>query len=92
MGRSSNHEPPVLKTMTDTELQQFIVMDVTTTIFSPKFSCHSQAVEKLVKLVTEASKAVCGPKPQDGFIRARITSHQLVPRFEFKRDFTHFNL
>ena len=48
-------EPPVIKTMTDAELQQFIVMDITPTVLFPKFPCHTQAVERLVKLVTEAS-------------------------------------
>ena len=85
-------EPPVIKTMTDAELQQFIVMDITPTVLFPKFPCHTQAVERLVKLVTEASRAVCGPKSRDGFIRARIASRQLMPVFESKRDFTHFNL
>ena len=38
-------------------------MDVTPT-------CHSRAVGRLMKVVTEASKAVCGPKSRDRFIRA----------------------
>ena len=85
-------EPSLLKTITDTELQQFIVMDVTPTKVFPEFFCHSQAVGKLVKVVTEASKAVCGLKSPDRFIHAQTASRQLMPRFEFKRDLTHFNL
>ena len=50
-------------------------MDVTPT-------CHSRAVGRLMKVVTEASKAVCGPKSRDRFICARTASHQLMPRFE----------
>ena len=56
--------------MMSTELQQFIVMDVTPTIVFPEFFCHSRAVGRLMKVVTEASKAVCGPKSRDRFIRA----------------------
>ena len=67
--------------MTDTELHQFIVMDVTSTIVFPEFFCHSQAVGRLMKMVTEASKAVYGPKTRDCFIRARTASRQLMPRF-----------
>ena len=67
--------------MTDTELHQFIVMDVTSTIVFPEFFCHSQAVGRLMKMVTEASKAVYGPKSRDCFIRARTASRQLMPRF-----------
>ena len=75
--------------MTNTELQQFIVMDVTLTIVFPEFFCHSQAVGRLMKVVTivcgpkskAASKAVCGPKSQDRFIRARTAFRQSMPRF-----------
>ena len=67
--------------MTDTELQQFIVMDVTPTRVFPEFFCHSQAVGRLTKVVTEAFKAVCGQKSQDRFFRARTASRQLMPRF-----------
>ena len=69
-------EPSLLKTMTDTELLQFIVMDVTPIIVFPEFFCHSQAVGRLMKMVTEASKAVCRPKSRDRFIRARTASRQ----------------
>ena len=85
-------EPLVLKTIIDTELLQFIAMDVTPTIFFSKFFCLTQAVKKLVKLATEASKAVCGPKYRDGFIPAQIVSRQSMPRFGPKRNFTHFTL
>ena len=67
--------------MTESELQQFIVMDVTPTIVFPEFFCHSQAVGRLMKVVTEASKAICGLKYRDCFIRAQTASGQLMPRF-----------
>ena len=34
-----------------------------------------------MKVVTEASKAVCGPKSKDRFFRVRTASRQLMPRF-----------
>ena len=74
-------EPSLLKAMMDTELQQFIAMDVTSIIIFPEFFCHLQAVGRLMKEVTEASKVVCGPKSQDRFFRARTASCQLMPRF-----------
>ena len=80
------------KTITNIELQQFIVMDVTLTIIFPEFFCYSLAVGRLVKVVSEASKAVCGPKSRDRLICARTASRQLMPRFESKRYVTHFNL
>ena len=74
-------EPSLLKTIMVTELQQFIVMDVTPTIVFPEFFCHLQVVGRLMKEVIEASKAVCGPKSRNRFIRARTASCQLMPRF-----------
>ena len=56
-------------------------MCATPTIVFPEFFCHSQAVGRLMKVVTEASKVVCGPKSRDRFIRARTASRQLMPRF-----------
>jgi len=85
-------ETPVIKAMTDDKLRDLITMEVTPTVIFPKFPCHTQAVERHVKLVTEAAKAVCGQKSQDGFIRARVASQQLMPTFESKRDFSHFTL
>ena len=39
----------------------------------PPYSCHTQAVERTVQLVTQASKKVCGQEERDGFIRNTIS-------------------
>ena len=74
-------EPPVMMRMTDSELKNLIKADVTPTVLFPRFPCHTQAVERCVKLVTEASAAVCGQKSHDGLIR------KLMPKFKSKCDF-----
>jgi hypothetical protein len=51
------------------------------------FPCHTQAVERYIKLVTEASAAVCGSKSRDGFIRARVQARQKMPAYETKSQF-----
>jgi len=53
----------------------------------PKYPCHTQAVERCVKLVTEASSAVCGASARDGFIRVRLESRGLMPSFNTKREY-----
>ena len=53
----------------------------------PHLPCHTQAVERSVKLITEASSLVCGQNSRDGFIRSRIDSRQQMPIFETKREF-----
>ncbi|KAK4879050.1 hypothetical protein RN001_004865 [Aquatica leii] len=52
-----------------------------------KFPCHTQAVERCIKLVTEASSLVCGAEARDGFIRARISSRTAMPKFNTKSEF-----
>jgi len=44
--------------MTDAELRELITMEVTRNVSFLKFPCHTKAVERCVKLVTEAAKTV----------------------------------
>jgi len=78
-------EPPVTKAMTDAELRALITMEVTPNVSFPKFPCHTEAVDRCMKLVTKRPKLF-------GFICARVASGQLMPKFESKYDFSHFIL
>lgn len=49
--------------------------------------CHTQAVERCVHVLTQASNNVCGQKQRDGFARAKMKSRFVLPKFETKRDF-----
>ena len=51
------------------------------------FPCHTQAVERCVKLVTEASEAVIGAENRDGWVRKTMLSRATIPRFETMADF-----
>ena len=62
-------------------LEEIIPIDLTFT----KFPCHKQAAERTVKLVTEASKKVCGHNKRDGFIRSTLKSRKTMPEFRYKR-------
>ena len=53
----------------------------------PNFPCHTQAVERAVKMVTEASARVCGHERRDGHIRVKIESRKEVTNFNTKSDF-----
>jgi len=48
--------------------------------------CHNQAVERHVKLVTEAS-VVTGYEKRDGMIRQKIQSRLLMRKFDSKQQF-----
>lgn len=83
-------EPPVTKQISDAELDLIIQGDDAplqnlNTLFS--LPCHSQAVERIVKEVTIASREVYGHLSRDGFIRARLLHRQQMPQFELKSDF-----
>lgn len=85
-------EPPMTMEIKDEELKQLIEESSTnyerwSIVDFPKFPCHTQAVERTVKLVTEAAAAVCGQDARDGFIRAKKESLSLFPVFGSKKDF-----
>ncbi|GBO29190.1 hypothetical protein AVEN_37073-1 [Araneus ventricosus] len=62
--------PPVLKQISSHELLKMIQNDVPMDGWDfIKFSSHTQAVQRIVKLVTEASRKRVGPQNRDRFIR-----------------------
>ena len=69
--------------MTDAELTAF----KTTPFDVAHYPCHTQAVERGVCLVSEASSQVTGQKARDGFIRQRIHARKELKRFATKKDF-----
>lgn len=79
-------EPPLTVSISDSSLMEMI-SEVPSEIGILKFPCHSQAVERCVKLVTEASTAVCGFDARDGYIRSKIASRAALPIFETKSQY-----
>jgi len=49
--------------------------------------CHNQAVERRIKLVTEAASVVTGCEKQDGMIHQKIQSRLLMSKFDSKQRF-----
>ncbi len=75
-------EPPLTRQLSDEELEN--IADVPLTLPIP---CHSQGVERCVRLVTESSNAVFGKEARDGYIRALTKSRHFMPSLESKKDF-----
>ena len=75
-------EPPVTKRMSIEQIEQF-----RTKPLRLGHPCHSQSVERHVKLVSEASQTVAGFEKRDGLIRMKIKSRKLMPIFDTKKDF-----
>ena len=53
----------------------------------PDLPCHTQAVEKHVKMVTEASESMSSAKERDGNIGQKIQSRKIMPKFGSKKDY-----
>ncbi|XP_050502649.1 uncharacterized protein LOC126881949 [Diabrotica virgifera virgifera] len=80
--------PPLLRRVSDEEMWAKISTANTPEEWNfHKFPCHTQAVERCVKLVTEASSKLVGAKNRDGFIRTTLLSRASMPSFSSKQDF-----
>ena len=51
------------------------------------YPCHSQSVERTVKLVSESTLAVYGQERRHGWIKMTIQSRKQMPAFKSKKDF-----
>ena len=76
------HKPPALKHLLNKEIETFQQHKL-----NLEHPCHNQAVERHVKLVSEASAAVAGFKNRDELIRQKIRSRKLMKTFNTKRQF-----
>ncbi|CAD7001628.1 unnamed protein product [Ceratitis capitata] len=81
--------PPLLASLSSNTILQLISSKAKPTldINLADIPCHTQAVERCVKLVTQASSKVYGPERRDGFIRATITFRSSMPKFDTKSEF-----
>lgn len=80
-------EPPLTTTITSEEIEENIKIAAEARMSIKEFPCHTQAVERMVKEVTQASESVCGMEQRDGFIRARLLSRMNMPKFNTKHDY-----
>lgn len=83
---------PVLTKHISTETLQNMLQEDKIKVDLPLLPCHNQAVERMVKLVTEASQCVVGHDNRDGFIRVRLSRRTLMPCFNTKSQFREITL
>ncbi len=76
------HEPPALKHFLNKEIEAFQQHKL-----NLEHPCHNQAVERHIKLVSEASAAVARFKNTDELIRQKIRSRKLMKTFNIKKQF-----
>ncbi|GBM01151.1 hypothetical protein AVEN_27249-1 [Araneus ventricosus] len=49
-----------------------------------EFPCHTQSVERCVKLISEAAMNVCGETARDGYISAKLQERKELPTIDNK--------
>jgi hypothetical protein len=76
-------EPPLTFHLTNEQIRAV----VDTPLIVPAYPNNTQGVERCIKVVTDASKAVHGEEARDGFIKARISSRAVMPQFDTKKYF-----
>ena len=76
-------EPPMTMSLSKEEILEFVETPMTV----PNYPCHTQAVERTIKLVTDAAGSVIGPEARDGFMRQKIKSRKEIGRIDSKKEF-----
>ena len=79
-------KPPTPEHFSDSEIFSFVTGNVTPTI--QDLPSHSQSVERSVKLVSEASRVVCGADRRHKSILSKILSQSLRSTFMSKGHYT----
>ena len=63
-------EPPITCKRMDNDLEEAIKTGCMPDL--EKYPCHTQAVERYVKVVTDVARSVCGKERREGYIRAKL--------------------
>ncbi|XP_069950746.1 sodium-coupled monocarboxylate transporter 1 [Cherax quadricarinatus] len=78
-------EPPFIASLSE----QQVLKITETPLEMHKWPNNTQAVERGIKLMTEASTEVTGQKARDGYIKQRIFSRKVMLKFHTKKYFTN---
>ena len=73
-------QPPSVMDLDDTSIAQMLTKPLVL-----QHPCHNQAVERHVKLVTEATSVVTGYEKRDGMLHQKIQSRLLMSKFDSKQ-------
>jgi len=76
-------EPPLTQQLSDDDLLDIIASPLEV----PPYPVHSQTVERMVKVVTEASLKVIGEEARHGYIVAKLKHRSAMPVLSSKKDF-----
>lgn len=80
-------EPVLTKHISTAQILAWISSPSDIVVDIQPFPCHNQAVERLVKIVTESATKVYGHERRDGYIRVLQERRTLMPQFDTKSQF-----
>lgn len=80
-------QPPILSNVSDDTLHSLVESGGDDEVLFLRLPCHTQAVERAVKTVTEASLQLCHKNAREALIKNKIRSRKQMPKFESKKDF-----
>ena len=81
-------EPPLISTFTDEQVEEFISTGKKLNYPSIlNIPCHTQAVERIVQLVVESAVTNRGYDARNRYIRVRLHSRNLMPKFGDKKHY-----
>ena len=81
-------EPIFTASITTDEIKKMIITRKFIDLNVPALPCHTQSVDRYIKLVTEASSSVCDSSYRDGFILNTLKSRAAMPQFNLKSQWT----
>ena len=74
-------EPAFTASVTSNEIKEMIRSRTFSEFKIPELPCHTQSVERRIKLVSEASSLVCDHASREGLIRNKLSSRATMPCF-----------
>ncbi|GBM07088.1 hypothetical protein AVEN_177056-1 [Araneus ventricosus] len=77
-------EPPLTMHIKDKDLREMCKEEHFPVLNFEEFLCHTQPVERCVKLLSEAAMNVCGEIARDGYIRAKFQARKELPASDNK--------
>lgn len=80
-------EPPLTRSIPYEELKVFAECNKMLDDDIINISCHIQATERHIQVVSQASSAAATKARREGIIAAKITSRKKRPKFDSKKDF-----
>ena len=77
-------EPPLTCKLMENDLEKAIKTGSMPDL--EKYPCHTQAVERHVKVVTDAARSVCGKERREGYIQAKLESSKKMSKYTTKSE------